>query len=68
MEDTISLETPLPDNDEETGIFAVFDGHGGKWPFAFMLASLLLGYWLSFVPKDSNNTTMPCRYNRGGNG
>jgi len=30
MEDTISLEIPLFDDDEETGIVGVFDGHGGK--------------------------------------
>jgi serine/threonine protein phosphatase PrpC len=29
MEDTLCVHTPMEEEDEETGLFAVFDGHQG---------------------------------------
>jgi serine/threonine protein phosphatase PrpC len=29
MEDTVSVTTPLDEDDDHTGLFAVFDGHAG---------------------------------------
>lgn len=31
MEDTVSVTTPLDDEDDQTGLFAVFDGHAGEF-------------------------------------